>query len=207
MELQVGEVEGYRVFSVPNGSMGKWLRSTGMDWMWTKGDQEACCLKDHLPVQRVHKNVTNEQGEKHLALVELVVHGLIPDEGCDCGFWIMKEPKKLIERMQLAPDLDFASTHYSITANAVSPRFMRSGVVVVGKVQGWGKCIVGADGWRCEYARISAFICGEPDSYPTIVDKKGLKPWAELYDVPIETHDAFSIKDRTLQQRVSKWLK
>lgn len=186
----IGEIEGYRAFQPhPNAR----LASTGVEWLWTPGPQEAMCLSNSISVRKVHRNLVNpETGEKQLHLVEICTHGLIPSPECNCGIWILKSPDDLIQRFGFQRLIgDWSQSTYSRLSWYVdSPS-----TYIVAKVKGWGRCIEGSDGhsvvgWRCEYAEITALVTASPPM-GGVASREDAEPYAKHYGVDIVEDEAF----------------
>lgn len=180
----VEPVVGYRVWSALDSG---YLSSTNSQLRpWMPGKNEALCYQTpsvkaqyqqmqsatstgvvyhQAPAQTVYKNVDGQLQE-----VPYNAHDLIPDPACGCGFWFLKSVEDVVGMFGRAlwggGDMLYRQGPYN---------------PVIGKVKGWGRVILAANGYRSEFAEVLAIIAGEDlESY------EKHQRIADLYGVPLE---------------------
>lgn len=168
-----GVIKGFRLWEVkPSGH----LDSTGTKYVWVPGENEAICYADPEHFQQtVWKNVDGE-----LQRVLLMTHGLIPEQKCNCGFWMFHRPEEAIKEF-FRPKRD---SFFAIALWATSEPRVRH--YALGEVCGWGGVIQAKRGFRAEYARVERLIS---------IRRKDMAPYSTLekaaarYNVPLEAWD------------------
>ena len=170
--LVVGEVEGWRVCHF-NGTE---LTAYNADYVWKPGENVAVCTATHQATKQVLRNKADGSG---VELVEVMDHTAIPDPNCGCGFWMYKSSEGLKAKgPQRGGGYLVTYPYRNRTANNGFGSFAPAGQTgyVVVQVKGWGRVVEGADGYRCEYASITAIV-DTGDSF--------LGELAEKYKVPL----------------------
>lgn len=165
VELVIGEVEGYRAFEIHVDS----LWSIGYEpYQWLPGANQAHC--DLVGGARSKRMVWVNDPSTPTGLVQrreiVVAHGRIPSPYCTCGFWFYKSEANCREHFpQLGRRTRSRSTN----------RFGNFGTDaddwVMGKVKAWGRAIEGTDGYRAEFAKITALVTEQPDRLTAILDR------------------------------------
>jgi hypothetical protein len=159
MDIEVGEVEGYRVFVAGTDT----LSSYSAGYTWAPGANQAYCPKagkrssptvwvNGPKGQLVRKDIGGIEG-----------HGPIPSLGCQCGFWFYKSQRAC--RAQFADLGRKAATPFG--------DFGRD-TLLLGMIKGWGRTIEGEDGWRSEYAKVTALITATPRPISRILERYGI---------------------------------
>lgn len=166
----IEEVVGYRVWDLTESGR---LRSTNSGFgCWEPGDNEAVCQRSP---RMVRKN-----GPDGLLYVPVEDgHTAIPDAGCECGFWLLKDLHAARDKFDPRP----APGVYRFTMTYPgTPAPEPSVGKVIGEVKGWGRVVVGQDGWRVEKARISALLTSNKSGY---LKGDQLAEVSERYVVPV----------------------
>lgn len=183
-------VEGYRCFNAARAGDRFDLRSYNEGFPpFVKGPNEALCFSidmggfSGMGSTALKNRRDNDEG------VEIYhappAHGRIPDPTCGCGFWIYAN--LLAFRAKLK--------HFGISKGFRIPRSFKPSkqanaygdfateapatLKIPGMMRGWGRTLKGKDGWRTEFAEVSA-LCAWSDRSAEV-----LRPWAEAYDVPV----------------------
>jgi hypothetical protein len=164
-ELQVDPMVGYRMFSVDEGQL---VGMTGE--VWVPGRNQAHCTHVGRPAHK-RKVWVNDPDDSD-GLIQTTAgaaggHGRIPDPGCGCGLWAYRSEsmcREVLSRPKLRP--------------VIRGMFGRFGQGIEGEVMGrvlaWGRVLIGEDGFRAEFAKITALITTEL-----------LRDVAAFYGVPI----------------------
>lgn len=179
VELQVGELTGYRVFRM------KGHRLYGLSFSnapLTPGANSAVCTAGHAQQTALRNNP--ETGEPEL--VPIVWHGPVPEPACGCGFWAYKEEAGALHRLKgYLGGGRYGSRGYSPYAmmgggfgDFAEHEEMDQGVVFA-EVKLWGRVVEGKDGYRAEHCRLSTLFVTRG------VDEQDLAECAALYDVPV----------------------
>jgi hypothetical protein len=170
-------VVGYRCWTLQGG----FLKPTNSDFLWQPGDNEAICYADQEEFKKsVGRNVNGE-----FKIVEQGTHGLIPEATCNCGFWMLKTPQNLLDRM-IAPKRDVMS--FAVMASAYFGQY-EPRQYVLGQVRGWGRVLPGENGWRTEFAAVELII--QVEHWDNVINDDRLEAVAKLYDVPVVREEAF----------------
>lgn len=199
-------IEGYRVFMAAMFDGRFELRSYNEGFPpFTRGRNEALCFNVDTGMYG-HSPLAYRNREDGSVAAELIPpqHTKIPDARCQCGYWIYRDVPTLQSKLRgFGLNKGFALS--KSFANAV--RLAKDGrtkptpygdfgaiqewtLKIPGMCKGWGKVLVGTDGWRTEYAQVSA-LCAWNSQAANV-----LEPWAEVYDVPIVLVPEFSANAR-----------
>lgn len=182
-------VIGYRCWALEGG----YLKPTNSDFIWQPGENQAICYAQRGEFnKKVWKNVDGE-----LRIVKLNTHGLIPEASCNCGFWVLKTPQDLLDRMIAPKPRDDV---YSVMATYWGPR--TSAQFVIGQVRGWGRVLPGENGWRAEYAAVDSII--QVKHRKNVVSDERLEAVAALYEVPVVREEAFDGKPESTAKQKAK---
>jgi hypothetical protein len=148
----IGEVEAYRAFEIVNGH----LESVGLGaHRWTPGTNRARChlAGKHLSSRTVWVNDPDDPtGLAERKEQALSSHGRIPAVSCSCGFYVFKDE------------------------SACRAEFGGHPNVVLGRVVIWGRAIEHSEGYRAEYARITALITEDAAPIAPVLNAYGIEP-------------------------------
>lgn len=171
-------VVGYRAFLLDKSGA---LKSIGKgDSLWEPGENEACCVAD-LRAKWVRKNVDGE-----LKRVKILWHGLIPEPKCDCGFWLLDSSQAVVDHFWGPRRQDsMFMVMASMWRGADEERY------VIAEAKGWGRVIQAENGWRTEYAAVTALLEGstEEPAHGKLVPDSLVHKIAENYGVPVVQPD------------------
>lgn len=176
----IEEVVGYRRWKVSGTS----LHSTGTNQIWTPGVNEAVCVANSA------RETVLANSPEGPVVVERAnpLHGLVPSETCNCGFWLLPSIADVrAHPSQSRPSVSsLGSLFYSTFANIYPDRY-EDPRFIYGRVKGWGRTVVGSHGWRCEYAEITALITAPGSKAPADgVVVENARKLAETYGVVLE---------------------
>lgn len=137
-EFAPGSVKGYRQWRLISEDGQHW-RLVGMHGHhWSAGWQEAQCLSEWRVKPTPHGMAYPVFTGRHPEVP--------PVEACGCGFWAYHEPPR--------PDTAMA-------AQIVPGGGVITSRAVTGVIEGAGRVITGTRGFRCQRARITAFLAPE----------------------------------------------
>jgi hypothetical protein len=147
-ELQVDPVVGYRMFEIQGhelvGHHGE---------RWVPGKNQAHCDQVRRGARRRKVWVNDPDDPENLIQTTVARgdgHGRIPDPACGCGFWAYWSESGCRDRMGPRHARAWGAGYGSFAPLQES--------YMMGRVMGWGRVLEGADGWRSEFAKVTAII-------------------------------------------------
>jgi hypothetical protein len=145
-DIHLGELHGYRAFVVG----GSRLSSIGYGaYEWRPGPNRARCDR----VGQGSRTVWINDPDDPTGIVKTKeaegAHGRIPAFNCTCGFWVIR-------------------TEHQVRA-LFGPAFPDD--LVVARVRFWGRAVEHDDGYRSEFARITALVTNKLERFGPILDR------------------------------------
>lgn len=152
----IGPVVGIRAWKLGVGrNAADWrLRSVGVSYVWPPWQLKNREGAKHIAGGAAYENVHDGEG--------------CPDPHDACGYWIVKEPLWLYQRVLEG----------------------RSDWFVLGGVKGWGRTFEHEGGWRCEYA---APLCLYTFKESNEELRRRMEAISRSYRIPIEVIDRRTI--------------
>ena len=175
---RIGEITAYRAFEVRGAQL--WSIGYG-DYCWRPGTNEAFCDKVGKS-GRARKAWVNDPIDAD-NLIQTTIpagdHGRIPSPNCGCGFYAYKSETGA--RARLNPGLlPGRSTRFGLG------HFATDAHEILAKVALWGRVIEGRDGYRAQFARVTALIHEYPAPEDLVPEAPAyLIPVVEHYDIPV----------------------
>ena len=132
-----GSLFGMRSFGVRGEGPDAPLTSLFHSHFWSSDTNTAICMMQPRLKQSCGGNHGGTLGHVEACYVELRCPGLVSQD-CDCGFWAYTNGQN-----------DYHSNRWGGIGREAHIR---------GIIEGFGKCVVGPRGFRCEKARLRALI-------------------------------------------------
>lgn len=190
----IEEVVGYRAWMLTDDGE---LRSTANYGSWKAGHNEALCFDENADSRkrRYGKNVGGK-----LEWIEENTHGLIPEPTCNCGFWLLDSPESVQSRFLPQQRKDTKTDPWTIMANTITFSLgpSKPAPLVIGKAKGWGRVVVGENGWRCEFAEIVELFEAKN---PKLLSGDDLHEVADRYNALVVRNEALDYEEPKKPER------